>query len=262
MSGLKILLLVSAQDDFQFFHYFPPSYEQPYKVNELILYTKFFKNCGKGALLSKDSIYYYKTYIPSMENNANKNKKNIFLFFYCDSNYQQKYIDEFTDNIFDLFELEQEVFEGNNMKKKISKKINELFDIYKSVNHKEEIYKEYINNIMQNAKEESIGSNNSSLDNEGSFPRKRVDSRISQKTTNSLMSIRGSNLLENIEMVKINEYDTDLTMIFKENKYDYYFKKIKRYKKIKIINIIIFTVLGIVMYCLIPVALKNNNRIS
>ena len=47
MSGLKLLLMISAQDDFHFIHYFPQSYEQPYKVNELVLYTKFFKKCGK-----------------------------------------------------------------------------------------------------------------------------------------------------------------------------------------------------------------------
>ena len=260
MSSLKVLLLISAQDDFHFIHYFPSSYEQPYKVNELILYTKFFKNCGKGALITKDNIYYYKTYIPNIENNINSDKKKIFLFFYCESNYQQKYIDEFTDNIFDLFELEQEIFEGNNMKKKISKIINELFDIYKSIINKEEIYKEYVNNIMKNAREESFGSNNSSSDNEVSFHRNRIDTRISGNSSNSLKSIRGSNLLENIEMVKINEYDNDLAKMFKVNKYDYISKKIERYKKIKIINMIIFGVLGLVMFCLIPVSVKSINK--
>ena len=256
MSGLKILLLTSAQDDFQFFQYFPQSYEQPYKVNELLLYTKYFKNCGKGCLISKDKIYFYKTFTPNLENNANQNKKKIFLFFYCDTYYNQKYIDEFTDNIFELLELD--VFNENVLKKKIVKTIDELFDIYKNIDNKEEIYKEYVNDIMKNGKEEyNSGSNNTSMDSQLSYNKNKS---MTRNRENSLMSIRNTNLMENmenIEMVKINELDTDLTMIFKSNKYDNYFMKLKIYKKIKLINLVIFAVIGIVIYCLIPVAVKN-----
>ena len=72
------------------------------------------------------------------------------------------------------------------------------------------------------------------------------------------MSIRNSNqnFVEDIEMVKINEFDTDLTMMFKTNKYDNFFLKIKLYKKMKIINIVIFGVIAIVLYILIPFAKK------
>lgn len=256
MSGLKLLLMISAQDDFHFIHYFPQSYEQPYKVNELVLYTKFFKKCGKGCLISKDKIYFYKTYIPNMENNTNTNKKRIFLFFYCDLTYNQKYIDEFTENIFDILELD--AFSENTLKKKISKVINDLFEIYQNVEGKEEIYQEYVNNIMKNAREENNDSNNTSIGSDNSFRRKRVDSRIFRKRENSLSSLRGSNILdENIEMVKINENDTDLTMMFKTNKYDYVYTKLKIYKKLKIINIIIFGIIGLVMICLIPISFKD-----
>lgn len=249
--------MISAQDDFNFMHYFPESYEQPYKVNELVLYTKFFKKCGKGCLICKDRIYFYKTYIPNIENNANNNKKKIFLFFYCDLSYNQKYIDEFTENIFDLLELD--VYEENNtLKKKISKVINNLFDIYQNITNKEEIYHEYVNNIMKNAIEEK-NDNNTSFGSDSSFTRKRVDLRIFRKRENSLSSLRGSNLLANIEMVKINENDTDLTMMFKANKYDYVYTKLKNYKKVKLINIIIFGIIGLVMYCLIPISFRNKS---
>ena len=257
MSGLKLLLMISAQDDFEFIHYFPQSYQQPYKVNELVLYTKFFKKCGKGCLISKDRIYFYKTYIPNMENNANNNKKRIFLFFYCDLTYKKKYIDEFSENIFDILDLD--VFnENNTLKKKISNIINDLFEIYRNVNNKEEIYHEYVNNLMKNAREENGDSNNTSIGSENSFTRKRNDSRIFRKRENSLGSLRGSNFLdENIEMVKINESDNDLTMMFKTNKYDYVYTKLKNYKKNKIINIIIFGIIGLVMFCLIPISFKD-----
>jgi hypothetical protein len=258
MSGLKVLLMTSAQDDFHFYHYFPQSYEQPYKVNELLLYSNYFKNCGKGCLISKDKIYFYKTFKPDMESNLNKNKKKIFLFFYCDSDYKQKYIDEFTNNIFELLELD--VFDENNLKKKIADAINDLFDIYKNIENKEEIYKEYVNNIMKNGKDDiNNGSNNSSMNIDFSFSKNIMDTKASRKRENSLMSIRNSNqnFVEDIEMVKINEFDTDLTMMFKTNKYDNFFLKIKLYKKMKIINIVIFGVIAIVLYILIPFA-KNN----
>ena len=257
MSELKLLLMISAQDDFQFIQYFPQSYEQPYKVNELLLYSKFFKKCGKGCLISKDKIYFYKTYVPNIENIPNNNKKRIFLFFYCDLSYKQKYIDEFTENIYDLLDLDAFNEENNTLKKKISKIINDLFEIYKNVNNKEEIYHEYVNNLMRNAREDNSDSHNSSMGSDSSFTRKRIDSRFFRKRENSLGSLRGSNLLENIEMVKINENDTDLTMMFKTNKYDYVYKKLKNFKKIKIINIIIFGIIGLVMICLIPILFKD-----
>ena len=111
---------------------------------------------------------------------------------------------------------------------------------------------------MKNGKEEyNNGSNNTSMDSQLSYNKNKS---MTRNRENSLMSIRNTNLMENmenIEMVKINELDTDLTMIFKSNKYDNYFMKLKIYKKIKLINLVIFAVIGIVIYCLIPVAVKN-----
>ena len=234
MSGLKVLLMTSAQDDFHFYHYFPQSYEQPYKVNELLLYSNYFKNCGKGCLISKDKIYFYKTFKPDMESNLNKNKKKIFLFFYCDSDYKQKYIDEFTNNIFELLELD--VFDENNLKKKIADAINDLFDIYKNIENKEEIYKEYVNNIMKNGKDDiNNGSNNSSMNIDFSFSKNIMDTKASRKRENSLMSIRNSNqnFVEDIEMVKmkigdeyigLNIWDTAGTEKFQSMQKMYYLK--------------------------------------
>ena len=145
------------------------------------------------------------------------------------------------------------------MKKKIADAINDLFDIYKNIENKEEIYKEYVNNIMKNGKDDiNNGSNNSSMNIDFSFSKNIMDTKASRKRENSLMSIRNSNqnFVEDIEMVKINEFDTDLTMMFKTNKYDNFFLKIKLYKKMKIINIVIFGVIAIVLYILIPFAKK------
>ena len=195
-----------------------------------------------------------------MENNTNGNKKKIFLFFYCDSYYNKKYIDEFTNNIFELLELD--AFEDNVLKKKIANAINELFDIYKNIDNKEEIYKEYINNIMNKGKDDRDNeSNNSSMNIDLSFSKSSISTKINRKRENSLMTIINSNknFIGNIEMVKVNEYDTDLTMMFKANKYDNYYMKLKLYKKIKLINIIIFSLISIVLYSLIPFAIKNKH---
>ena len=235
---------------FLFFQYFPRSYEQPYLINELLLISKFFKNCGKGCLLNKDKIYYYNTYIPSVDNNNIINtKKNIFLLFLCDTFYKQKYIDEFTNNIFIL--LDKDVFDNNKLKNNNESTINDLFDIYKTINNKEEIYQEYVHNLMNNAMEDkNIGANNSSFDKDV-FTSKRIDSEFIRKS-GSLKSIRNnSGLMENIEMVKITENDTDLTMMFKIDKYNYYSMKMRIYKTIKIINIIIFSILSLFTFILI-----------
>ena len=250
MSGLQVLLMMSCQDDFPFIQYFPSSYEQPHLINELLIVSKFFKNCGKGCLLNQNNMYFYKTYIPNIDSNLIIKKNKIFLLFLCDIFYKQKYIDEFTDNIFIL--LEKNVFENDKLKKNIENTINSLFDIYKNINNKEEIYLEYVKNIMSNSMEGTDnGTNNTSLDND-ILTRKRIDSECIKKT-DSLRSIIGfSNvgLIENIEMTKITENDTDLVMMFKADKYNYYSMKMKIYKKIKVINIIIFSFLEIVLFIL------------
>ena len=261
MSGLEILLMISIQDDFPFIQYFPTTYERPHLVNELILISKFFKKCGNGCLLHKNKIYFYKTYIPNMDNNIANKKNKIFLLFLCDTFYKQKYIEEFTNNIFDL--LGKDVFEENKLKKNISNSIDDLFDIYQNVKNKEEIYYEYVRNIMKNIEGNNNDSNNSSMESSLSL-RKRIDSEFFKKRDEkSLMSIRGlnnSDLMENIEMVKITESDSDLTVMFKANKFNYYSMKMKKLKKIKIINIIIFSVIGLAMYILIPFSISKESN--
>lgn len=250
MPGLEVLLMVSIQDDSQFLQYFPKNYEKPYIINELLLITKFFKKCGKGCLLSKDNYYFYYTYTSSYDPNISKSQKRIFLLFYCESFYKQKYLEEFTNNIFIL--LDNEIIQENKLKKKISNQINDLFDIYKNINNKENIYHEYVKNIMKADTDENNLSNNTSLDSEDSL-RKRI-------RENSLMTIKGGNkstIIEDIEMVKMSERATDLTIIFKEDKFSFFYLNMKKYKKIRIINIIIFSVIAITMYCLIPLSFKD-----
>jgi hypothetical protein len=262
MSGLEILLMMNVQNEQQFIQCFPPVYGQSNIINELIILSKFFKNCGKGCLLNKDKKYYYRTYIPNMEKdiNLNSNNSKIFLLFYCTSDYNPKYIDIFTDNIFVL--LESGAFENNNsnkLKKNISKAINDLFDIYKDINNKEEIYTEYVNNIVKKALNNDSESDILTDSNDtGSFKkRRRIDSRFFRKrenSENSLMSLRAdsnASLIENIEMVKYNENDTDLTIIFKRDKSNFFLMLMKLYQKIKIINIIIFSILGVILLILI-----------
>ena len=150
--SIQVLLMKSVEEEFPFMQYFPNSYEKSYIITELLILSKIFKNCGKGCLINKDKIYFYKTYIPNMENMINKTKRKILLLFYCESSYKQKYIDEFTNNIFDL--LERDVFENNKLKNNITKTINDLFEIYKNIKNKDEIYGEYVTNIMKNSIEE------------------------------------------------------------------------------------------------------------
>ena len=54
-------------------------------------------------------------------------------------------------------------------------------------------------------------------------------------------------------MVKITENDTDLAMMFKTDKYNHYSMKMRLYKKIKIINIIIFSIIGLFIFILFTI---------
>jgi len=260
MSGLDILLLTSCEKDFSFIQYFPESYDRSNKINELIMVSQYFKNCGKGCLLNKDRIYYYRTFFPNIEEEINRSNPKIFILFYCNLRYKEKYIDEFNENIIDL--LEKSIFEENKLDQEIVITISELFDIYKDLNGKEEIYHEYINNIMNKAMNNlnnNSSHNNSMISIDKSICRKRMDSRI--RRDNSLITIKKEynfDKIENIEMVKINEGDTDLTLILKRDKNNSSYIKIKTNKKIKIINVIIFTILGIVSYILLPLVLNSN----
>ena len=251
MSGLQVLLMIGCQDDFPFFQYFPRSYEQPHIINELLIISRFFKNYGKGCLLNKNKIYFYKTYIPNADNNIINTNKKIFLLFLCDTYYKKKYIDEFTINIFNL--LEKDVFENNKLKRNIENTINDLFDIYKTINNKEDIYQEYVKNLMNSVMEDNNSRENNTSFDIDTLTRKRIDSEFIRKSE-SLKSIRNnSRIMENIEMVKITENDTDLAMMFKTDKYNHYSMKMRLYKKIKIINIIIFSIIGLFIFILFTI---------
>jgi len=250
----------SVEEEFPFVQYFPNSYEKSYIITELLILSKIFKNCGKGCLINKDKIYFYKTYIPNMENMINKTKRKIFLLFYCDSSYKQKYIDEFTNNIFDL--LEKDVFEDNKLKKNIIKTINDLFDIYKNIKDKDEIYGEYVSNIMKSSMEELNDGDNSLKKSDSLNSRRRIDSRFIRNRESSLMSIKADYkppLSENNEMIKISEYDSDLTMVFKGDKYNYFYNKMKLIKKIKLINIYIFISITIILIPIYIIVINNGN---
>ena len=258
--SIEVLLMKSVEEEFPFVQYFPNSYEKSYIITELLILSKIFKNCGKGCLINKDKIYFYKTYIPNMENMINKTKRKIFLLFYCDSSYKQKYIDEFTNNIFDL--LEKDVFEDNKLKKNIIKTINDLFDIYKNIKDKDEIYGEYVSNIMKSSMEELNDGDNSLKKSDSLNSRRRIDSIFIRNRESSLMSIKADYkplLSENNEMIKISEYDSDLTMVFKGDKYNYFYNKMKLIKKIKLINIYIFISITIILIPIYIIVINNGN---
>jgi hypothetical protein len=247
----------SIEEEFPFMQYFPISYEKSYIINELLILSKIFKNCGKGCLINKDKIYFYKTYIPNMENMINKTKRKILLLFYCESSYKQKYIDEFTNNIFDL--LEKDVFENNKLKKNITKTINDLFDIYKNIKNKDEIYGEYVSNIMKNSMEELNDRDNALIKSDSLNTRRRIDSRFIRNRESSLMSIKADYkppLSDNNEMIKISEYDSDLTLIFKGDKYNYFYNKMKVIRKIKLINIGIFIAFALFLIPIYIIVIK------
>ena len=98
--------------------------------------------------------------------------------------------------------------------------------------------------------EELNDSDNVLIKSDSLNTRRRIDSRFIRNRESSLMSIKADYkppLSDNNEMIKISEYDSDLTLIFKGDKYNYFYNKMKVIRKIKFINIGIFIAIILIL---------------
>ncbi len=262
MSGLNCLLLTGIDDEFPLTKFFPLNYENRNALTELLILTKSFKNCGKGSLQNKNKIFYYRTYIPSLpvqEDNSSVshsfsdyyiysydcNKKKFFLIYYCDLYYKKKDIDGLTNKIMKV--LDNNAFDGHDLKREASNQINSLFEQYQKL--APNLGK--INPLTEvNINNSSDSINNVSIDSERSrkslISKKRIDSRIifpkkkRKKTEEVSVDID--------DLTTIKEDDSDLSIMFKNNlDDDINLPQINKWKNIQMWNFGLCSSLFVIM---------------
>lgn len=268
MSGLEILLMTGIDDEFPFTKFFPLDYSDKKILAELLIIAENFKHCGKGRLQHKNKIFYYRTYTPTLptydDNSKSESKsfsdfyvysydcskKKFFFIFSCDLNYKPKDIDNFTDEIFEV--LDKGAFDGHELKKDVTLQINNLFEKYKKLFPNLSSYNQLTEFNAINNSIDSIGDNNSigSINKKYSITKKRIDPRMNiikrKKDTNDNASV------DIDDLTTIKEDDTDLSIMFKQNLDDnLYLPQVKKWKTIKIVNIILCGSLLVIMIILL-----------
>ena len=265
MSELNALLMTSIQDSFPLTQYFPLNCEDKKIITELLIISNHFKSCGKGCLQYNNKLFFYKTYIPILKDskineneslsntysdyflyNLDCNKKKFFLLFYCGLNYNQKDIDNLTNDIFEIFD--EGAFEGHSLKKDYRDKINNIFQEYQKLSPKLE-EQNILTNIDQLNK--SNEEKNQIKEDKSNPHKKRIDSRIvvsTLKKTKTFGEVSAD--IDDITSIKDSETNTNLSIMFKYNinEENYGFIN-KNLKKIKILNMLFcFIVLLIAVF--------------
>lgn len=259
MSGLEALLITSVEDEIPLYKIFPFNYPDIKTISELLVISQHFKNCGKGSLQHQNKIFYYRTYTPTLplkkdNNNSNESlndyyiysydcsKKKFFLLFLCDLNYKKSNIDKLTNDIFDI--LDNNSFEGHNIKLESCHKINTLFEQYKKLQQNFGKYNQLTDIKIINDSTDSINSNDTINDSslnknkKTNSAKKRIDSRLVMPTTKKQNKSSGFSV-DLDDLTSIKESDTDLSIMFKKNiENELNIPIIHNWKIIKIVNII------------------------
>ena len=256
MSHLKYLLIKSVQDNFSFTQLFPLNDDNEKRIlEELLILSKYLITCGSGSFQHKDNIFYYRTYIsPSMAKNDkndskdddnnifyyenDNNKKMVFVIFYCSLQYKSNYIDNLTNIIFSIFD--KGAFNGEKLNEASLSKINSIFIRYQKLSPELQTINKLqkFNSLDTNINDD--GNNDKIIIDKPLMKKKKYKSRIF--LSNEKYKILP--LDERISSIKPN--DTDLSTLFKQNDTEEFFiPQINQWKKIKIINIVINSIIVI-----------------
>ena len=273
MPSLGALLISSIDDELPLMKFFPLNYTDGKALTELLIISENFKKCGKGSLQYKNKIFYYRTYIPTLPQTSGNSlsnesfsdyfiysydthKKKFFLIFVCDLNYKIKNIDNLTSQIFDV--LDNDAFEGHKIKNTSCNEINSLFLQYQKLEPNITKYNPLDEINIINKSDDSL-NDSSSEGNKSKIAKrakKRIDSRmvlpVKKKNNSDLASVD----FDDLTTVKENE--TDLSIMFKNNiEKELYLPQYKKWKKIKIANIVLCFILFVIILILLLVKGSN-----
>jgi hypothetical protein len=260
MSQLNALLISSIEYSLPINLYFPSNYQDKSSINDLLIISNHFKNCGKGIIQHNNKLFYYRTYIPNysgeQESESHSNsfsdyinitldcsKNQFFLLFYCDLNYSQKYLDKLTNEIFEI--LDNGAFDVNQLKNNCKEQINNLFKRYQRLSPKF-IENNLLENIEESENEEQLELN---IENKKKHKKRRFDNRVIETKIPKTKAFGEVSVdIDDITSIKDSMTHTSSSMMFKQNIIDYENTYInKEVKKIQTINLISFFLLFIVM---------------
>ena len=89
-SRLKMITITSIYGD-NVKEHFPLNSPSTEVVNEMSLIAENFKKQNRGNIQTKDSLYYYRTFVPKV---SNEEGEQLFLLIYTDSKYPSSKIDK------------------------------------------------------------------------------------------------------------------------------------------------------------------------
>lgn len=256
---LKMITIVGINDE-AINEHFPLNSKSKDVINEMSLISKCFKKQGRGSIQTKDNLYFYRTYTQEISNNEEDEK--IFILMYTDSKYPSDIANKCLDEIIATFS--EKSFELSALSKETKNEINNIFKTYEDGNNSKLFLRktESQSQIKKMDKSDDNVEGTLSLSYEAELKKAKQSSKnkeikIERESNNNPIfnlgeesEIKVENSQTNIRSSEI-ENDVDMTAMFLQE--NTVLIKVKRWRKIKVLYIIICIILALLAYALIPI---------
>ena len=231
---LKAILLRSTNSNKNLINYFPLKSGNIFK-DQLVTISNQIRKYGNGYLQNKDLVYYYKTFTYQHTNIS------LFCVIYFHFSLKRKYIEKLIEEIYQITNI-NEIIENNVINENIILKINDLFHNYKSIIKYDKGKKIFIKGIdlIEETPSEDKNRNNS------------IHGEVNQKYYNRIKEKESSKVNSDLGSTFNNTPFTEAELNFMMRGYN--LNKIiivTKWKKTKKHWLIIFFILGLVLYTLL-----------
>ena len=260
-SRLKMITITSIYGD-NVKEHFPLNSPSTEVVNEMSLIAENFKKQNRGNIQTKDSLYYYRTFVPKV---SNEEGEQLFLLIYTDSKYPSSKIDKCFNEINKILSSPN-AFAFSLLSKDTKNLINSIFFKYedgskieKQVENKDNLIVGSIIKSVDPLQKSSLQANSMSLNfdselkNGGNEIKLHEDSPINNNLSLNHISeesdIKLTDLPSNIKST-IVENDGDMTAMFLQD--NTVLLKVNKWRKIKYLYIILCLLLAVSAYASIP----------
>ena len=259
-SRLKMITITSIYGD-NVKEHFPLNSQSTEVVNEMSLIAENFKKQNRGNIQTKDSLYYYRTFVPKV---SNEEGEQLFLLIYTDSKYPSSKIDKCFNEINKILSSPN-AFAFSLLSKDTKNLINSIFFKYEDgskieqVENKDNLIVGSIIKSVDPLQKSSLQANSMSLNfdselkNGGNEIKLHEDSPINNNLSLNHISeesdIKLTDLPSNIKST-IVENDGDMTAMFLQD--NTVLLKVNKWRKIKYLYIILCLLLAVSAYASIP----------
>jgi hypothetical protein len=225
---LKAVLLRSKKVPKKLIKYFPLDKGDTFKEQLLIISNKI-KSYGSGYLQNKDLVYYYKTFT-YQESNIQ-----LFCVIFYHFSLNRKYVLKLAEDIYKLTDSKN-LFKNNDINEKITSEINNLFFKYISLIKQEKGVMEFCSGI-ENIVFETSSDECECKSTLGIKSRSRVINKRIKRENSDLGNTFNNTIFTEMELTfLINGYNLYKIVI------------VNKWKKTKIIWLVIFIILSVLLY--------------